>query len=82
MFESCSRKTFLASLFFTPDVDTDIIKLIPTENIIPTIVNSVEMTDLSITTSHKNVGNNIDITADKTRTITIFMIAIFSNIRS
>lgn len=81
--DSCFRKTLLASLFFTPDVDTDIIRLMPTEKIIPTIVNKVEITDSSTTILLRNVGNKTDIIKDAKKTMIFFMIAvIFPNTRS
>ena len=81
--DSCFRKTLLASLFFTPDVDTDIISLMPTEKIIPTIVNKVEITDSSTTILLRNVGNKTAIIKEAKKTIIIFMIvAIFLSTHS
>ena len=78
MSDSCLRKTLLASLFFTPDVDTDMIRLIPTEKIIPKIVNRVEITDSSTTILLRNVGNATAIAKETKRTMIIFMITVIS----
>lgn len=80
---NCLLRTFLASLFFMLDVDTDITRLIITENTIPTIVNNVDTTISSTTMLLKNVGNKTAMTKDTNMTKTNFIIAvIYQNILS
>ena len=80
---NCLLRTFLASLFFILDVDTDITRLIITENTIPTIVNNVDTTISSTTMLLKNVGNKTAMTKDTNMTKTNFIIAvIYQNILS